>query len=363
MCINYKVIYNRKYTITKKNKGVIPPLKDKRQEYVKIPCKECYVCRKKKAREWRLRLSEDIKVNKTGKVILLTFNTESLIKIKSKLKGITGYELDNAICRYAVKHFRERWRKKYGRSIRHWLITELGQKNTEHVHMHGIVWEDDRYKVNNFLEEVEKVWNYGFVGKGKINWQSGKYINYVNQKTASYFTKYVTKKDEKHSEYKQIILTSSGIGKNFLESEKIKDNIYKGIITNQNYQVDNGTILPMPEYFRRKLYTDEEREKLTGWMLDKPIIYIDGREVDKNINGQELSKMLKNCKEKNARLGFGDGTKNYEKIKIENEERRRKQNERIIKKEKLKSIINLENKIKNKELYKIMYDYKVESLH
>ena len=39
-----------------------------------------------------------------------------------------------------IKAYIERWRKEFKRSVRHWLITELGQTNTEHLHIHGIIW-------------------------------------------------------------------------------------------------------------------------------------------------------------------------------------------------------------------------------
>lgn len=323
MCINKKQILNRKYTINKKNGGNVPILRDVRQKYVMTPCGQCYVCRKKKAREWRMRLTEDVKVNKDAYIVLLTFSTESLKELSKECGSLTGYEKDNQICRIAVKRFRERWRKKYGRSIRHWFITELGHGNTEHVHMHGIVWKDNRYKVyDNFLNEVERIWKYGFVGKGKKDWQTGKHINYVNAKTANYFTKYVNKVDEQHKEYKQIILTSAGIGKCFLESNKVKDNRYDGKNTNQLYQVDNGGVLPMPEYFRRKLYTDDERERLTSWMLDENLVYIEGKPYRNDIGDDKLYLMYKTLQEKNARLGYGDGRKNYQRKAEENARRR-----------------------------------------
>lgn len=331
MCINKKLIVNRKYTATKKNGGIIPPLNDPRQANVWIPCQQCYVCRKRKAREWRMRITEDIKVNKNAKIVTLTFNTESLKELAKECKGLKGYELDNQICRQAVKWFRERWRKKYGRSIRHWLITELGHGKTEHVHMHGIVWQDDRYTLEDTLvNEVEKIWKYGYVGKGKLDYKTGKLINYVNARTANYFTKYVNKIDEKHKEYKQIILTSAGIGKSFLESKKAEDNKYRGKDTIQTYKIDNGGVLPMPEYFRRKLYTDEEREKMTSEMLDKEMVYIEGREYKLNIGDDKINLMYKTLQEKNARLGFGDGRKNYQRKAFENAKRRKIHKERGI---------------------------------
>ncbi len=194
MCINKRLILNRKYVMNKKNGGNVPVCNDIRQKMVWVPCGQCYVCSKKKAREWRMRITEDIKVNSKAKIVTLTFNTESLIELKKECGKLEGYELDNEICKIAVKRFRERWRKKYGRSIRHWLITELGHGKTEHVHMHGIVWKDERYELEDtLLNEVEKIWKYGYVGKGKKDYQTGKIINYVDSRTANYFTKYVNK--------------------------------------------------------------------------------------------------------------------------------------------------------------------------
>lgn len=320
---------NKKYTATKKNGGVIPLCRDERQRYIWIPCGQCYVCKKKKAREWRMRITEDIKVNNNCKIVTLTFNTESLKKLAILAKGYTGYNLDNEICRIAVKRFRERWRKQYGRSPRHWLITELGHGRTEHVHMHGIIWEDKRYHLKDtLLNEVERIWQYGYIGKGKIDWNTGRLINYVNATTANYFTKYVNKTDEQHKEYRQIILTSSGIGKSFLESEEAKDNRYRGSKTNQLYNIKEGGVLPMPEYFRRKMYSDEERENMTSEYLDKGIIYIAGREYRANIGDDKINLMYKDLQRKNARMGYGDGSKNYERRMMENARRRKKQKER-----------------------------------
>lgn len=335
MCINKRLIINRKYTATTKNGGIIPPLNDIRQANVWIPCTQCYVCRRKKAREWRMRLTEDVKVNKNAKIVTLTFSTESLKELAKEGGILKGYELDNEICRIAVKRFRERWRKKYGRSIRHWLITELGHGTTEHVHMHGIVWEDERYQlednrtqkdinegISKLIKEVQIIWKYGFVGVGKWDYKTGKYENYVNGRTANYFTKYVNKIDEEHKEYKQIILTSAGIGKDFLGTDRAKDNQYRGKDTQQAYNVENGGVLPMPDYFRRKMYTDEQREQLTSDMLDKESVYIEGREYKLSIGDDKINLMYKALQAKNARMGYGDGRKNYERKMNENAKRR-----------------------------------------
>ena len=163
---------------------------------------------------------EDIKENKNGKFITLTFNNESYKalyeEVTAKKEGLNPYAIDNAIATLAVRRFTERWRKEHKKTIRHWLITELGHGRTEHIHLHGIVWADDVIK-------VEQHWKYGYIWKGKFK-SNGTIENYVNAKTINYMTKYMLKTDIQHREYNSLILCSKGIGKVYLNSSR-KENI------------------------------------------------------------------------------------------------------------------------------------------
>ena len=141
MCLYPKLIKNRKYIANKKNGGIIPPVTDLRVLQVPVGCSKCMECKKQKANQWKVRLSEDIRVNKDAKFVTYTFNEHELQKLDNDVeKGLTGYNRDNEIARLAVRRYTERWRKKYKKTLRHWLVTELGSKNTERLHIHGIVW-------------------------------------------------------------------------------------------------------------------------------------------------------------------------------------------------------------------------------
>lgn len=214
MCLYPKLIKNPKYKANKKNGGNIPAVKDARVMAVPIGCGRCAECLKKKANEWRVRLFEEIKHAKNGHFITLTFNNENYSKLKSECKS-KGYELDNEIATLAVRRFLERWRKSHKKSVRHWLITELGHNGTENIHLHGIIWTDKEAK------EIEKHWKYGFVWNG---YEKNK--TYVNEKTINYITKYLTKQDKDHKYYLPKILTSSGIGANYVKSLNAKQNTY-----------------------------------------------------------------------------------------------------------------------------------------
>ena len=99
-----------------------------------------------KKREWQIRLLEDIKEYKNGKFVTLTFNEEWLEKLEKEVKKeidiINDKIEENLVATYAVRHFLERWRFKYKKSVRHWLVTELGHENTERIHLHGIIYTD-----------------------------------------------------------------------------------------------------------------------------------------------------------------------------------------------------------------------------
>ncbi|MEM0173380.1 MAG: hypothetical protein QXI16_02620, partial [Sulfolobaceae archaeon] len=212
MCLFPKLIINKKYTITKKNGGLVPPIPDERVKYVPVGCGKCIECLKKKAREWKVRLNEEIRHDDTGKFITLTFSDESLIKLEKELleKAKTIHDKrynyksaihPNIIATRAVRLFLERWRKKFKTSVKHWFITELGSNSTERIHLHGIIF------TNQNTETIKNIWQYGNIWIG----------NYVNNKTINYIIKYCTKIDASHKNYVPIILTSKGIGKGYLD--------------------------------------------------------------------------------------------------------------------------------------------------
>ena len=312
MCLYPKLIRNRKYTETKKNGGNIPPILDKRVLMVPVGCGKCIECKKQKARNWQVRLQEDIRVNKNAKFVTYTFSEHELQKLDNEIKGLSGYARDNEICRLAVRRYTERWRKKYGKTLRHWLVTELGHANTERVHMHGIVWTDK-------VKDIGDIWKYGRIWIGE----------YVNAKTINYIVKYVNKVDQQHKTYNSKIFTSQGIGKEYINRRDSKRNKYKKEKTIETYKTREGVELALPVYYRNKIYNEDERERLWLEKLDKEERYVCGVKVDISQGEDEYYKLLEMMRQKNKRLGYGDDAKNWELKKYENERRNLKKLERL----------------------------------
>lgn len=328
MCLYTKYILNPRYKPNKKNGGTIPPVYDHRLLYVPIGCQKCIECRKRKAREWQVRLTEDIKTNKNGKFITLTFSDESIKELSDNFPTLSGYELDNAIATLATRRFLERWRKTFKKSLRHWFVTELGHQGTNNIHIHGIIWSDS-------LTELDKHWKYGFTWKGKQMLEKiGQHvyahtINYVNDSTIGYITKYVNKIDLEHQYYQPIILTSPGIGGNYTKTGDYKRNEYQHTNTKEHYRTRTGHRIALPIYYRNKLYTDEQKEQLWLNTLNKQKRYVLGKPVDISKGLTEYFAATKYARKSNIELGYGTPKIDEERRQTERQQRELQQLTRI----------------------------------
>ena len=312
MCLYPRLMKNKKFTSNKKNGGVKPEIKDTRVLVVPIGCGKCMECKKQKSTEWQVRLHEEIRESKNGKFVTMTFTDEALVKLQSELKTYRGYELENQTATLAVRRFLERWRKKNKISVRHWLVTELGQKDSERIHIHGILWTDED------KEEIEEKWKYGNVWIGE----------YVNNKTINYIVKYINKVDAKHKEYKSKVLTSKGIGSGYLRRIDSENNKYNGVNTDETYRTREGAKLALPIYYRNKIYSDEEKEKLWLQKLDKGERWINGIKIDISKGNEGYNTRLKQEQKKNARLGYGSNMVSWQEEKYMEERRRMIQDDR-----------------------------------
>ena len=304
MCLYPKLIKNKKFEPNKKNGGVPPPVNDKRTLLVPVGCGKCMECMKKKANDWRTRLLEEIKVGNKCEFVTLTLSNDSYRALDIEInEDVRGYDRENEIITLATRRFLERWRAKTGKSVKHWLVSELGGSGTENIHLHGFLWTDKK-------ELINETWKYGYTYTGE----------WVNEQTVNYCVKYVMKMDKKHKEYRSKILTSKGIGANYTLKNG-KENKFRGIETREHYTTRQGNKIALPIYYRNKLYTDEEREKLWVNKIDLNIRYVDGSRIDLNVEPDEYLRALKVAQQKNKRLGYGDDSRNWEREEYENQRR------------------------------------------
>lgn len=285
MCLYPKLIPNPKYRTSKKRGYYKPSPHDARLNYVPVACGKCYECRKKKAREWRIRLAEEIRHNKSY-FVTLTIDEENLEMLKNELEVKTVKGNENNIATLALRKFLERCRKKTGKSLKHWCVTELGEDRGR-IHLHGIFFG------NQAAELVIEKWKYGYVFIG----------NFVNEKTINYISKYMLKDDLNNREFTGKVLTSAGMGKQYFEREDWKFNKYNGENTREYYVFKNGTRAMMPRYYKDKIYSEEEKELLWLQKLDKGETWVMGERC--KIDSEEYKNLLSYYREQ-AKQIHGD---------------------------------------------------------
>lgn len=331
MCLNPTLIKNKKYKPNKKNNGNVPMVKDERTLYVPVGCGYCSECRNQKANSWKIRLQKECE-GLGGLFFTFSLSDEAIEELNDK---DINYDA-NLIATKAVRRYLERIRKKTGKSVRHWLVTELGENNTERIHIHGIIW--------SHKEAVLNKWGYGNI-KVKQFW---------GDRTINYIVKYMMKTPEKHPEYIPKVLCSKGIGKSYLESQDAKKNKFKGcagLDTNETVRLRNGKKIGLPIYYRNKIYSEEEREELWLNKLDEQKRWIKGVQIDVSKNEETYEK---------ARAYYAAIDKRNGYIELPFSEQRKKKSYKAAKKyekylQEIKRLTKIANDNKQKPVHNINY--------
>lgn len=308
---------NKKYTATEKNGGCVPtppvigfeewegkklPIYDERVLYINVPCGNCIECRKQKARNWQVRLHEELDQWEHKYFITLTFSPEQL----GKLQKETGLDECNAIAGKAVRRSLERWRKDHKKSLKHWYVTELGHEGTERIHLHGLIFSNealDFVKSNKQDFYHWKYWQYGLVYVGK----------FCNHQTINYIVKYMHKIDDDHKGFVGQCFCSPGIGRSWIDKPGVMQaHRYRPHNTNDFYRLQNGTKVKLPTYYKNKVLNENERENNWRDFMDlnkTTVLGIDHSNTD-NVT---LGRIVNKASELNKFLGYGDTSKEYRK--------------------------------------------------
>lgn len=252
---------------------------DKYLTHINIPCGKCGRCIQRKKMEWSFRMvnemihskiayfvtltfaPEHVPYNKYGRKTLIETRKQDLEIWKTQLgrKRITKKMKQQCLDR-SLQGFCKRVRQNQRRTditiesltngltpydkIKFFGCGEYGENNTKRPHYHLILY-------NASIQAIEKSWTLG-----------GIHIAPATEADIAYVTKYMDKSinEEKN---KQIMRTpefhtmSEGIGKHYIDKNKSwhKRNLDILYVTNQA-----GIKIPMPKYYREKLFTDEERK-------------------------------------------------------------------------------------------------------
>lgn len=212
-----------------------------RNEYqVNVPCGRCPECIRKRVGAWIIRLEKEAGVSSSAFFITLTYSDKHVPLAKDK-----GYTLDKT----HLQLFMKRLRKRTFLKLKYIAVGEYGGK-FQRPHYHLILF-------NSTIKAVTEEWKYGAVHFGN-----------VENASISYCFDYLTKKrlteEELNGRQKEFMLFSKGLGKCYVDDPKNKK--WHTDILEERYYIPagGGKKMPMPRYYRERLYTSEQFGYLKG---------------------------------------------------------------------------------------------------
>ena len=110
-------------------------------------------------------------------------------------------------------------------------------------------------------------------------------------------------------------LCSPGIGKAWIERHK-DDITYKYVPgkSRTDYTLNTGTRVKLPTYYRNKIYTDEERERIWREFMDTERITIRGNAISlRKVEPGIVNNIQSKARECNIGLGYGDDSDEWKK--------------------------------------------------
>ena len=216
-----------------------------------VPCGKCPNCIKRRQNQWIYRLTQEQQVSQSSAFITLTYENCPLNE-----KGYPTLLKEDH--QKFIKRLRKRIRKdrfKYNitpnTKIKYYAVGEYGTKYWR-PHYHSILFNlPDAYIQKP--EIITDIW-----GKGITQ------VAECNQKTIAYVTKYISKKQNQeildaNGQLREFSLMSKGMGANWLTENKTK--WYKEKL-HPYLLIEDGKKIPMPRYYRTKMYSESEQKKL-----------------------------------------------------------------------------------------------------
>jgi len=231
------------------------------KQSINVPCGKCARCIERRKMEWSFRMEYEMDISKTAYFITLTYDTKH-VPINSKgvktlnnkehvneeTGEVTGGDLTKFFKRLRVNQERTDVTKEHlfnnlkpGDKIRFYAAGEYGTLR-KRPHYHAIIF-------NASESVILKSWKLGDV-----------HIVPANRHTIAYVMKYLDKSlDAKQDKRKEAEFNtmSEGIGESYLDNMKgwHKRNLDVLFVT-----LRSGIKIPMPRYYRLKIFDETERQ-------------------------------------------------------------------------------------------------------
>ncbi|AXL15349.1 replication initiator protein [Microviridae sp.] len=204
---------------------------------IPVPCGGCPVCQRNRITSWVFRLLQEEKRSIASNFVTLTYDDSNLPRTPNKLRTLRRRDLTL---------FWKRLRKKQSSKIKYYAVGEYGSK-TQRPHYHAIVFNVED---TDFFADA---WQLGHVDIGNVSDASIFYTaSYIN-KSGLHIPEF--RGDDRIREFS---VMSRFLGSNYLSDPVIA---YHRADPERNFvTLDGGCKVPLPKYYRDKIYSEAERE-------------------------------------------------------------------------------------------------------
>lgn len=219
-----------------------------------VPCGRCPACLKRRIHQWSFRLQKEQEIALTASFITLTYDEEHLPYSEGGYPTLV--KKDHQLFMKKLRKYLHQQRFAYNitpnTKLKYYAVGEYGDEN-HRPHYHSILFNLPQQLIND-ESIIEQIWDKGTIQVAVCNTAT---INYV----AGYINKRIHPKtqDELDDRLIEFSLMSKGIGKNFItpQTQKYYQTQLQPFLT-----VENGQKLPMPRYYRQKLYNKYQQIQL-----------------------------------------------------------------------------------------------------
>ena len=278
--ISYRLKWDHNYDLEKfvyeqESRGRVFMVKP----FLEVPCGKCAICMSNRKQEWIFRLKQELDVSCAAVFVTLSYDDLHLpFRDKEgnyyRLSDTPLYneeEAHQSLCKRDIQLFMKRLRKQTDAMIskyqaknlvcpigmpRFYLVGEYGGKH-QRPHYHAILFNIPHWPVGSYDPYlfIGNIWHQGNISIGPVN---GRVLNYV--------VSYMDLKKEKPHEFSEdqfcLMSRRPGIGANYLEKSHIKSYYDYEKLKDNNVLVSmDGLKMPMPTYYKNKIYNDYDKLK------------------------------------------------------------------------------------------------------
>ena len=217
-------------------------------QHIPFPCGKCPPCKKRRTSGWSFRLTKEGERSNSALFITLTYDTDY---VPISHNGFMTLKLED------LQKFFKRLRKISNEKLKYYAVGEYGSTK-KRPHYHIILFNANK-------ENIARAWALNNKSIGTYH------IGNVSDASIGYTLKYMSKKSQipihqNDDRKKEFSVMSKGLGSNYITEAMIK--WHKDSLEQRMYvPIKDGKKIAMPRYYKDKMYTEEEKDKINQYMV------------------------------------------------------------------------------------------------